>query len=32
MDLDLIALGDSVLPDEAAFRRWFDLSPQKAAT
>jgi 2-amino-4-hydroxy-6-hydroxymethyldihydropteridine diphosphokinase len=32
MDLDLIALDDTVLPDEAMFRRWHDLSPQQAAT
>jgi 2-amino-4-hydroxy-6-hydroxymethyldihydropteridine diphosphokinase len=32
MDLDLIALGDHVLPDEANFRHWHDLSPQEAAT
>jgi 2-amino-4-hydroxy-6-hydroxymethyldihydropteridine diphosphokinase len=32
MDLDLIALDDTVLPDEAMFRRWHDLSAQQAAT
>jgi 2-amino-4-hydroxy-6-hydroxymethyldihydropteridine diphosphokinase len=32
MDLDLIALDDSVvLPDEAAFRHWHGLPPQEAA-
>jgi 2-amino-4-hydroxy-6-hydroxymethyldihydropteridine diphosphokinase len=32
MDLDLLALGDLVLPDLNTFSRWFDLTPQKAAT
>jgi 2-amino-4-hydroxy-6-hydroxymethyldihydropteridine diphosphokinase len=32
MDLDLLALGDHVLPDVTEFRSWHDLSPQEAAT
>lgn len=28
LDLDLIALGDSVLPDLAGFRHWLDLPPE----
>jgi len=32
MDLDLIGLGDIVLPDAGGFRAWHDLSPEEAAT
>lgn len=32
MDLDLIGLGELVLPDEVTFREWHDLSPAEAAT
>lgn len=32
MDLDLIALGDAVLPDTATFRYWAGLPSQEAAT
>ena len=32
MDLDLLALGDLVMPDAAEFSRWRDLPPQQAAT
>ncbi len=28
LDLDLLALGDAVLPDRAEFMRWHDLAPQ----
>lgn len=31
MDLDLIGLGDLVLPDKAGFAEWHDLSPEAAA-
>ncbi|KPQ16359.1 MAG: 2-amino-4-hydroxy-6-hydroxymethyldihydropteridine diphosphokinase FolK [Rhodobacteraceae bacterium HLUCCO18] len=32
MDLDLIGLGDLVLPDPDGFRTWHDLPPEEAAT
>ena len=28
LDIDLLALGDSVLPDQAAFQRWHDMPSQ----
>lgn len=31
MDIDLLGLGDIVLPDEAVFRRWAGLAPDQAA-
>jgi 2-amino-4-hydroxy-6-hydroxymethyldihydropteridine diphosphokinase len=31
MDLDLIGLGDRILPGIDGFREWFDLSPEDAA-
>lgn len=32
MDLDLLAIGDTVLPDRAEFLRWAELRPETAAS
>jgi 2-amino-4-hydroxy-6-hydroxymethyldihydropteridine diphosphokinase len=29
LDLDLIAVGDAILPDEATYRRWLNLPPEQ---